>query len=112
MLPPSRKELSWLWSKWDSRVFRLAAARSEIRREASGEEPETDDGTMRLRVEPDGVHLGDDVLSPTELRERVREARRVAGELHAIIEAADGVPTPEVQGILEMLREEHVSVAP
>ncbi|MCA9609629.1 MAG: hypothetical protein KC619_28720 [Myxococcales bacterium] len=86
--------------------------RSEIRREASGEEPETDDGTMRLRVEPDGVHLGDDVLSPTELRERVREARRVAGELHAIIEAADGVPTPEVQGILEMLREEHVSVAP
>lgn len=89
--------------------------RSEIRREAAGEELEEaapDDGTMHLRVERDGVHLGDDVLSPTQLRERVREARRVAGELHAILETADGVPTPEVQGILEMLEEEHVSVTP
>lgn len=89
--------------------------RREIRREASGEEPapaEDPEGTMRLRVERDGVHLGDDVLSPDQLRSRVREARRVAGELHAILEAAEGVPTPEVQGILELLREERVTVQP
>ncbi len=89
--------------------------RREIRREAAGDEaPEVDESqdTLRLRVEDDGVHLGDEVLSPSQLRERVREARRVAGELHAILEAAEGVPTPEVQSILELLREEQVSVAP
>lgn len=88
--------------------------RRAVRREAAGEEPGPGDtqDPLRLRVEDDGVHLGEEVLSPSQLRARVREARRVAGELHAILEAAEGVPTPEVQAILELLREEQVSVAP
>ena len=83
--------------------------RQAIRDEASGDEPDADD-PLRLRLERDGVHLGDDILNPSELRRRVREAREVAGELHAILETADGVPAPEVQAILELLQEERVSV--
>ncbi|MCB9596358.1 MAG: hypothetical protein H6719_26785 [Sandaracinaceae bacterium] len=91
--------------EWDGR---RATREQAAGREPGGAAPDT----LRLRVEPDGVHIGQEVLSPTELRSRIHEAREVAGELHAILETAEGVPTPDVQAILEMLREEHVSVAP
>ena len=91
--------------EWDGR---RATRERAAGREPGGAAPDT----LRLRVEPDGVHIGQEVLSPTELRSRIHEAREVAGELHAILETAEGVPTPDVQAILEMLREEHVSVAP
>lgn len=87
--------------------------RAPIRREAAGEDPtedEGDDDRLHLRVERDGVHIGDETLSPSALRRRVRDARRVATELHAILESEDGVPAPDVQRILELLREEDVVV--
>lgn len=85
--------------------------RADIRREAAGAEEEADDdGPLRVRVERDGVHLGEEMLSPAQLRRRIREARHVASELHAILESAEGVPAPDVQGILELLREEDVIV--
>ncbi len=89
--------------------------RRVIRDEASdqpGASGASEDDPLRLRLEGDGVHVGDDVLSPAELRRRVRAARQVAGELHAILETAQGVPAPDVREILELLREERVSVPP
>lgn len=91
--------------------------RQEIRDEAAGRDPDEAEAEdrdsadrLRMRLEEDGVHIGDEVLSPSELRARVREARRVAGELHAILETADDVPRPEVDAILELLRDENVAV--
>jgi len=95
--------------EWDDRAATRREAAGEPEEEASGDEA-TPEGTLRLRLEDDGVHLGDDVLSPSQLRERIRAARRVATELHAILETAEGVPTPDVQGLLELLREEQVTV--
>ena len=88
--------------------------RAPIRREAAGEDPTEGDGPgadrLRLRIERDGVHLGDETLSPSALRRRVREARHVASELHAILETPDGVPAPDVRSVRELLREEDVVV--
>ena len=94
-------------SEWDER--------EPLRREAAGEptaEESAADGSLRLRLERDGVHLGDEVLSPSELRARVREARQVASDLSAILETAGDVPTPEVRALLELLREEQVRIEP
>jgi len=67
-------------------------------------------GTLRLRLEDDGVHLGDEVLTAYELRARIREARETADDLHAILEHADDVPTEDVERIVRLLRDEDVRV--
>lgn len=78
--------------------------REPIREEAAGGD------TLRLRLEDDGVHLGDEVLDPDGLRARVREARRTADDLHAILEHADDVPTEDVERVVRLLRDEDVTV--
>ena len=54
------------------------------------------------------VALGQAAPAPKKSDED--EARRVAGELHAILEAPHGAPAPEVRRLLELLREEDVRV--
>ncbi|MBX3274305.1 MAG: hypothetical protein KF729_28825 [Sandaracinaceae bacterium] len=85
--------------------------RRELRREAAGEPPgEGAGGALRLRLERDGVHVGDRVLSAAELRERLREAHRVASDVSAVLEAAPGVSAADVQALRELLREERVPI--
>jgi len=77
--------------------------RRAIREEAAGD-------TLRLRLEDDGVHLGDEVLSLQELRARIHEARQTADDLHAILEHADDVPVEDVERLTRLLRDEDVTV--
>ena len=87
-------------------------SRESIREGAAGDRSEgsPEEDTLRLRLEDDGVHLGPQILSPSQLRNRIRQARGTATELRAILETADGVSRARVEELRRLLREEHVAV--
>jgi len=96
--------------QWDDRAGARREAAGQATEPAPAEPGGSASAPMRLRVEPGGVRVGDELLSPARLRARVHDARHAAAELHAILESADGVPAPDVTRILALLADEGVQV--